>query len=54
MEKETFITPVFKARNGNDVRNYTPIAILETVSKIFDSIAAKHLTDTCILFIVKN
>ena len=54
MEKETFITPVFKAGNRSDIQNYRPIAIIGTVSKIFDSIAVEHLIDTCILFIVKN
>ena len=52
--KKIIFTPVFKAGNRSDVQNYRPIVILGTVSKIFDSIAAKHLTDTCILLIVKN
>ena len=52
--KKTFVTPVFEAGNRSDVQNYRPFAILGTVSTNPDSIAAKHLTDTCTLFIVKN
>ena len=43
--------PVYKAGNISDVQNYKPIAIIGTVSKIFYSIAAKHLTTSvsCLL-----
>ena len=53
MEK-TLITPIFKAGNEHDISNYRPIAIIGTTSKIFDSLMASHLTDICILSIVKE
>lgn len=52
--KKTFVTPVFKAGNKNDVLNYRPIAIIGTISKIFDSIVANNLAEICMLFIVDS
>ena len=48
------ITLIFKTGNKNDILNYKPIAITGTISKIFDSIMAKHLTDLCILYSINH
>lgn len=52
--KKTYITPVYKAGNKQDILNYRPIAIIGTISKIFDSIVASNLNELCIIFIIRN
>lgn len=52
--KKTFITPIFKAGNKCDVMNYRPIAIIGTISKIFDSTVAMKLSELCLQFIIQN
>lgn len=52
--KKTFVTPVFKSGNRNDVLNYRPIAIIGIISKVLDSIVANHLSEICLLFIIRN
>lgn len=48
--KLTFITPILKSGNKNDIANYRPISKLTTISKLFECIvkdkiycAVKHL-----------
>lgn len=43
--KKSFITPVFKSGNENDISNYRPITILNTISKIIDKFVASKISD---------
>lgn len=52
--KKTFITPVYKAGNKQDVLNYRPIAIIGTISKIFDAIMTDNISEICLMHIINN
>ena len=41
--KRATITPVFKEGDPTNVKNYRPISILPTVSKVFENIIAQQL-----------
>ena len=39
------VTPIFKKKNRTFVENYRPVSVLPTVSKIFERIMQKQITD---------
>ena len=53
MHKKGRITPLFKSKNPQDVQNYRPICILNSINKILEKIVnnrlLKHLSDNQIL-----
>ena len=39
------VTPIFKKKDKTFVENYRPVSVLPTVSKIFERIMQKQITD---------
>ena len=39
------VTPVFKKKDKSFVENYRPVSVLPTISKIFEWIMQKQITD---------
>ena len=39
------VTPIFKKKDKTFVQNYKPVSVLPTVSKIFERIMQKQITD---------
>ena len=39
------LTPIFKKKDKTFIENYRPVSILPTVSKIFEQIMKKQITD---------
>ena len=52
--RKSFITPIFKNGNKRDILNYRPIAIMRSISKIFDAIMANKLVDNLLVLVVEN
>ena len=52
--KKSYITPIFKNGNRRNVINYRPIAIMGSISKIFDAIMADKLVDRLLVLVVEN
>lgn len=52
--KKSYITPVFKAGNKQNVLNYRPISIMGSIAKIFDCIMTQKLTSKCIQFVTSR
>ena len=47
--KSSFIFPIFKLGDKNNVENYRPISILSALAKVFESIVTKRLSDFLLL-----
>lgn len=43
--KKSFITPIYKSGNRNNVRNYRPIAKFSIIAKMFEAIISKKLSN---------
>lgn len=41
--KESFITPVFKKGDESNIKNYRPISLLNSFSKLFERLVHKHI-----------
>ena len=39
------LTPIFKRKDKTFIENYRPVSVLPTVSKIFEQIMEKQITD---------
>ena len=39
------LTPIFKKKDKTFIENYRPVSVLPTVSKIFEQIMEKQITD---------
>ena len=52
--KKSFITPIFKNGNRHDILNYRPIAIMGSISKIFNAIMADKLVNRLMVLVVEN
>ena len=39
------LTPIFKKKDKTFIENYRPVSVLPTVSKIFEQIMKKQITD---------
>lgn len=52
--KKTFITPVYKSGNCQDISNYRPISIMGSISKILDTIVTEKMTILCISKIINE
>ena len=49
--KKSYITPIFKNGNRRGVLNYRPIALMGSISKIFDAIMAGKLVDRLLILV---
>ena len=54
IRKKSFITPIFKNGNRRNVLNYRPIAMMGSISKVFDAIMADKLVERMLALIVEN
>lgn len=45
--RDSFITPVFKNGDRDDIRNYRPVVMLSAIPKLFELILNKYLTWHC-------
>lgn len=41
--KTSFVSPIYKAGDREDIENYRPISILSTIAKIYDKLIYNHL-----------
>ena len=52
--EKTFITPVFKAENSQDLSNYRRISIMGSISKVLETIMSEKITDKVIQHIINE
>ena len=50
--KKSFITPLFKSGDRNNIENYRPISGLSIIAKVFESLVVKSLSNSINSYII--